>query len=576
MDNIRFVLVVVWSMIVVMLWQAWQMDYGPKSESFAKEAPVAIDTTQEMPLQTLTDNKDVQVDTTSESTDTTSAGSSVPRVEVYAKNIINVKTDVFSLEIDTSGGTLRNLDLLDYPVEQENPYVNKFRDIFGLKPTEKNELPIRLLDSSEEKLFLAQSGLIAASRSAVPPNHHTVLTSENDNYELGEDQNVLRVPLTWANNQGLQVTKTYIFTRGSYLIDVEQKISNKSGQVWTGRQYSQLLRKPYSDEKGNTFIRTYAGGVIFNEEDKYKRISFDDMQDENLSVEALGGWSAMIQHYFATAWIPPGEEDNNFYTKALPDSNYVIGSYSPLVSVQPNSEMILTEKLFIGPKLQPVMEKIAPGLELTVDYGWLTFIGKPIFWLLSKIYTLVGNWGFAIMGVTLCIKLLFFKLSEVSYKSMAKMRKVQPLLKELKERHADDKQRFNSEMMALYKKEKVNPMGGCFPIMVQIPVFISLYWVLIETVELRQAPFILWIEDLSVQDPFFVLPVLMGITMKIQQSLNPPPIDPVQAKVMKMFPFVFTVFFLFFPSGLVLYWVVNNTLSILQQWYITKKIEAAG
>ena len=300
------------------------------------------------------------------------------------------------------------------------------------------------------------------------------------------------------------------------------------------------------------------------------------MQDENLSVEALGGWSAMIQHYFATAWIPPGEKDNNFYTKALPDSNYVIGSYSPLVSVQPNSETILTEKLFVGPKLQPVMEKIAPGLELTVDYGWLTFIGKPIFWLLSKIYTLVGNWGFAIMGVTLCIKLLFFKLSEVSYKSMAKMRKVQPLLKELKERHADDKQRFNSEMMALYKKEKVNPMGGCFPIMVQIPVFISLYWVLIETVELRQAPFILWIEDLSVQDPFFVLPVLMGITMKIQQSLNPPPIDPVQAKVMKMFPFVFTVFFLFFPSGLVLYWVVNNTLSILQQWYITKKIEAAG
>ena len=300
------------------------------------------------------------------------------------------------------------------------------------------------------------------------------------------------------------------------------------------------------------------------------------MQDENLSVEALGGWSAMIQHYFATAWIPPGEEENNYYTKALPESNYVIGSYSPLVSVQPNSEMILTEKLFIGPKLQPVMEKIAPGLELTVDYGWLTFIGKPIFWLLSKIYTLVGNWGFAIMGVTLCIKLLFFKLSEVSYKSMAKMRKVQPLLKELKERHADDKQRFNSEMMALYKKEKVNPMGGCFPIMVQIPVFISLYWVLIETVELRQAPFILWIEDLSVQDPFFVLPVLMGITMKIQQSLNPPPIDPVQAKVMKMFPFVFTVFFLFFPSGLVLYWVVNNTLSILQQWYITKKIEAEG
>ncbi len=231
-------------------------------------------------------------------------------------------------------------------------------------------------------------------------------------------------------------------------------------------------------------------------------------------------------------------------------------------------------RMFVGPKLQPVMEKIAPGLELTVDYSWLTFIGKPIFWLLNKIHSLVGNWGFAIIGVTLCIKLLFFKLSEASYKSMAKMRKIQPRLKQLQERFADDRQRFNTEMMAMYKKEKVNPLGGCFPILVQIPVFISLYWVLIETVELRQAPFILWIQDLSAMDPYFVLPVLMGITMKIQQSLNPAPIDPVQAKVMKMFPIVFTVFFMFFPAGLVLYWVVNNTLSIIQQWYITRKIEA--
>jgi YidC/Oxa1 family membrane protein insertase len=559
MDNLRFVLVVVLSMIVVMLWQAWQKDYGPKPEKVAQEAPVDINTAEEMPVEVLTENKDVAVDTNSEFSETTSTDSSVPRAEVYASQIISVKTDVLSLEIDTNGGTLRNLDLLKYPVEIDKP-----------------DEYVRLFNSSEEKLYLAQSGLIAASRSSVLPNHHSVLTSENDIYELNEDQNILRVPLTWTNNQGMQVTKTYIFTRGSYLINVEQKISNNSAQVWTGRQYSQLLRKPYADKKKNTFIRTFTGGVIYNEEDKYKRISFDDMQDENLSVKALGGWDAMIQHYFAAAWIPPNDEENNFYTKALPEERYVIGSYSPLVSVQPSTERVLTSNLFVGPKLQPVMEKIAPGLELTVDYGWLTFIGKPIFWLLNKIHTLVGNWGFAIMGVTLCIKLLFFKLSEVSYKSMAKMRKVQPMLKELKEQYADDKQTFNTKMMEMYKKEKVNPMGGCFPILVQIPVFISLYWVLIETVELRQAPFILWIHDLSVQDPYFVLPVLMGITMKIQQSLNPPPIDPVQAKVMKMFPFVFTVFFLFFPSGLVLYWVVNNTLSIIQQWYITKKIEAAG
>ena len=283
----------------------------------------------------------------------------------------------------------------------------------------------------------------------------------------------------------------------------------------------------------------------------------------------------MIQHYFASSWIPPSKEENHFYTKSLSDERYVIGSYSPNVEVQPNSDLVLSSRIFSGPKIQPMMEKVATGLELTVDYSWLTFIAKPIYWLLNKINTLVDNWGLAIIGVTLVIKALFFKLSEASYKSMAKMRKIQPKLKQLKERYADDKQRFNTEMMAMYKKEKVNPMGGCLPIMVQIPVFISLYWVLVETVELRQVPF-LWLSDLSVMDPFFVLPVLMGITMKLQQSLNPPPLDPVQAKVMKMFPYIFTVFFLFFPSGLVLYWVVNNTLSFFQQWYITRKIEAAA
>lgn len=284
----------------------------------------------------------------------------------------------------------------------------------------------------------------------------------------------------------------------------------------------------------------------------------------------------MIQHYFAAAWIPPADQENHFYTKQLKDQQYVIGAYSGApVTVASNASDQFSMELFAGPKIQPMMEDIAKGLELTVDYGWLTFIGKPIYWLLNQIYNLVGNWGVAIIGVTLCIKLLFFPLSQASFRSMAKMRKIQPRLKEMQERFADDRQRFNKEMMALYKREKVNPLGGCLPILVQIPVFISLYWVLVETVEIRQAPFILWIQDLSAMDPFYVLPVLMGITMKIQQSLNPPPIDPIQAKIMKMFPIVFTIFFLFFPAGLVLYWVVNNTLSIIQQWYITKQINEA-
>ena len=309
--------------------------------------------------------------------------------------------------------------------------------------------------------------------------------------------------------------------------------------------------------------------------DEYQKISFDDMHDESLDVSTKGGWTAMIQHYFASAWIPPAEQENHFYTKELKDGRYVIGTYSPPVTVEANTEAQFVSRLFAGPKIQPMMEKISTGLELTVDYSVLTFIGKPIYWLLNKIHNVIGNWGVAIIGVTLCIKLLFFPLSQASFKSMAKMRKIQPRLKELQERFADDRPRFNNEMMALYKKEKVNPLGGCLPILIQIPVFMALYWVLSETVEFRQAPFMLWIQDLSIQDPFFILPLIMGVTMKIQQGLNPAPIDPIQAKVMKMFPIVFTIFFLFFPAGLVLYWVVNNTLSIIQQTYITKQIEKA-
>jgi YidC/Oxa1 family membrane protein insertase len=282
----------------------------------------------------------------------------------------------------------------------------------------------------------------------------------------------------------------------------------------------------------------------------------------------------MIQHYFAAAWIPPANQENHFYSKQLADFHFSIGSSSPAVTVPVDKEVEFTAQLFAGPKIQTMMEKYAKGLELTVDYGWLTVVGKPIYWLLNEIHGVVNNWGLAILGVTLCIKLLFFKLSQASYRSMARMRKIQPKLKALQERFADDKPRFNQEMMEMYKREKVNPLGGCLPIMVQIPVFISLYWVLIETVEIRQAPFFLWLQDLSAQDPFYLLPVLYGISMKIQQSLNPAPVDPVQAKVMQMFPIIFTVFFLFFPSGLVLYWICNNTLSIIQQWYITKQIAA--
>jgi len=563
MDNIRFLLVVAFAMISYMLWEEWQLDYGPKPEVAISEQPTILDSNEDLPFGIVSGPKK------------TISVEAVPVLEVPADRIITVKTDVFAIDIDTKGGTVRNLDLLQHPHEKENTVVNKMYSLVGMDPEGKDLSPIRLFDSSPEKLFLAQSGLIASNGSAAGPDHHAIFTSEKAAYELAVGEDTLSVPLVWTNSQGLVVTKTFVFARGQYDIRVDQKVSNDSASTWTGRQYGQLLRIPYEDDKGNTFIRTYAGGVVYTEQEKYQKVKFEDMADENLSVSSLGGWSAMTQHYFASAWVPPADQENHFYTKELKDWRYVIGSYSPAAEVAAHTDVTFTSHLFSGPKIQPVMEKLSPGLELTVDYGWLTVIGKPIYWLLNQIHDYVGNWGFSILGVTLCIKILFFKLSQASYRSMAKMRKIQPRLKEMQEKYADDRQRFNTEMMAMYKREKVNPMGGCLPIMVQIPVFISLYWVLIETVELRQAPFALWIQDLSAQDPYFILPVIMGITMKIQQSLNPAPIDPLQAKVMKMFPIIFTVFFLFFPAGLVLYWVCNNTLSIIQQWYITKQIEAA-
>lgn len=561
MDNIRFILVMALLMISYMLWESWQIDYGPKPQAIVSDKPLVAGG---------------EVASATAAANTATGESQAASKAEPSQKIIKVKTDVFSLEIDTEGGTLRNLDLLQYPREKENTYVKKAYGLIGLQAPEKDLSPVRLFDSNPEHLFLAQSGLVASGNAAGAPDHHASYSAENTSFELQEGQDELKVPLSWTNAQGLRITKTFTFKRGSYAVNVEHKVNNRSDKAWTGRQYNQLMRVEHSDKSNNNFIRTFSGGVIYTDKDKFQKIKYEDMADGNLDVTVQGGWTGFIQHYFASAWIPPADQENHFYTKALNDARYVIGSYSQDLSVQPNSEGVFNAQMFVGPKIQPVMEAMAPGLELTVDYSWLTIIAKPIYWLLNKIYGFVGNWGLAILGVTFFIKALFFKLSKASFQSMAKMRKIQPKLKELQERYADDRQKFNTEMMAMYKREKVNPLGGCLPIMVQIPVFISLYWVLIETVELRQADFALWIQDLSAQDPFYLLPILYGITMKIQQSLNPAPIDPLQAQVMKMFPIVFTVFFLFFPSGLVLYWICNNSLSIIQQWYITKHVLAEG
>jgi YidC/Oxa1 family membrane protein insertase len=319
--------------------------------------------------------------------------------------------------------------------------------------------------------------------------------------------------------------------------------------------------------------------VYYNQETKYEKVKFDTMEESQLKLESHGGWIAMIQHYFLSAWIPNQDETNLIYTIANTKRNpstYTIGLRSANKSAPAGGSTEFSSQLFVGPKIVKRLEEISPGLELTVDYGVLTFLSKPLYWLLSWYHSFVGNWGVAIILLTLTVKTLFYKLSETSYRSMAKMRKVSPRLKALKERYGDDRQKMNQAMMELYKTEKINPMGGCLPILVQIPVFIALYWALLESIDLRQAPFIFWIHDLSVMDPYYVLPILMGISMVIQQRLNPPPPDPIQAKIMMALPFVFTIFFAFFPSGLVLYWISNNSLSITQQYIITRRIEAGA
>ncbi|MGH8552283.1 MAG: membrane protein insertase YidC, partial [Methylococcales bacterium] len=529
----------------------WEIDYAQKPAPVSRHAsePQSIEPSADLPKLSTTTTPTKSPDEAKISY----PASNDRTTESIEKKKITVTSDRFRLQIDSSG-TIVLLELLAYPVKMEAPNI-----------------PLKLFGKNDNLWFLAQSGLTGPSDFV--SNHKSLYSFERDSYELSNGQDILRVPMYWTNGKGIEIEKTFVVERGNYLIQMEQTILNHSDLPWTGGQYVQLQRSEQSEEEDSTFIRTYTGGVIYDE--KYEKLSFDHMRDQNLDREVTGGWIAMIQHYFAAAWIPQTNEKNRFYTIALPDQNRFVIGYSSAQSIQisPGDHHTFNSRLYAGPKIQSIMERTVKGLELTVDYGILTVIGKPIFWMLNKFHGFVQNWGFAIAMVTMVIKGIFFPLSAASYRSMAKMRKLQPKLQAIKERYEDDKPRFNQEMMALYRTEKVNPLGGCFPILVQIPVFISLYWVLMETVELRQAPFLLWINDLSVKDPYYVLPLLMGLTMWIQQRLNPTPVDPMQEKVMKLFPYIFTVFFLWFPAGLVLYWVVNNSLSILQQWYITKRIE---
>jgi YidC/Oxa1 family membrane protein insertase len=557
MDNLRLILFFSLAFILMLLWQAWNQDYGQKSvpqsaavteQASTAGAPVVAPQNGSVP--------------NAPTTSANGAMPSVPGMEPVSKSsgqIVKVTTDLYQIEIDTLGGSINEVYLNSYPLTLDDP-----------------DQKFQLLKSTEPNLFIAQSGLIGNDKASAP-THESKFTAEKSEYTLENGKDSLAVNLFWQNEAGIKVVKQFVFERGSYLVKVNHLVENGSGQPWVGREYHQIQRGEAVEQEGDSqFLYTYTGGAIYSAEEKFEKISFDDMKDGKLDRNIQGGWLAMLQHYFVGAWVPPVEQLDHYYSNVLPGNRYVLGAYTPAVTVNDGATHAFTTGFVAAPKLQDMLEAIAPGLELTVDYGWLTIIAKPMFIGLDWIHNAVGNWGWAIIIFTLLLKLALYKLSETSYRSMANMRKFTPRIQALKDRYGDDKQRLNQAMMELYKKEKINPLGGCLPILVQIPFFIALYWVLLESVELRQAPFIFWLDDLSTKDPYFVLPVIMGVSMFLQQKLNPAPPDPMQAKIMMSLPFVFTVFFAFFPSGLVLYWVINNILSIAQQWYITRQIEKAA
>lgn len=545
MDNVRLFLVIALFFILLLLYEAWQVDYGKKPV-----ATTEVSTPSTTQLPTTVDETLPSID--SERQTVLPENQAQPLLTSLTK--IQVETDVLRLEIDTQGGDIRQVDLLDYPIATDTP-----------------DKPFRLMNDELPNLFIAQSGLQPA------PTHQNVYQSAQSNYYLKEGTDSLDVELIWHNAEGITVKKIYTFQRGSYLVTVKHQIDNQGQKPWRARLYGILQRTQVAEAGQSSFIYTYMGGAISSPQNRYEKIGFDDIQDGDFNREKrdgwANGWAAMLQHYFFAAWIPVHEQVFHYYTRVLPQGQrYVLGLYGEFFEVPPYSQHNVEMSFYAGPKTQEKLAKIAPNLDLTVDYGWLWFIAQPLFWLLDHIHTLTHNWGWAIIILTLLIKLAFFHLSATSYKSMANMRRIHPRLMALKERYSEDKARLNQAMMELYKKEKINPLGGCLPILVQIPVFIALYWVLLESVELRQAHFMFWLDDLSTPDPYFVLPLIMAATMFLQHKLNPSPIDPIQQKVMMMLPFIFGVFFAFFPSGLVLYWTVNNILSIAQQWVITKKI----
>ena len=554
MDWQRSLLIGAMLVVLYMLfleWNTFQEAHKPQPDNSMVEALVPETPDLTPAVETASDLPEVVVDSNTPQTPTLS-------VEPTKSRLVTITTDVLKVIVDTHGGDIVRIELLKHLTELEN-----------------STDPFILLNRTATTTYIAQSGLIGPNGTDTSKNR-PIFAATSDSFSIAADQQSLQVDMTYQQG-AVSIIKRYTLNRGDYLLDVSYLVDNKSDQPWKAALFGQIKRDSHQPQATNGMgMSPYLGAALRTTEENYKKLDFEDLQKEAFKENLTGGWVAMIQHYFISAWVPDQTAVNHFNLRKLGNQDlYALGFTSPQIDVAPGTTGELKASFYAGPKDQYRLEEISPYLDLTVDYGWLWWVAKPIFWVLYHIQGLIGNWGWSIILLTVLIKLAFFKLSATSYRSMANMRKLQPEMARLKDLYGDDRQKLSQETMNLYKREKVNPMGGCLPILVQMPVFISLYWVLFESVELRHAPWILWISDLSVKDPYFILPLLMGASMFVQMRLNPTPPDPTQAKIMQMMPIAFTFFFMFFPAGLVLYWTVNNLLSIAQQWVITRQIEGA-
>lgn len=554
----RAFLWMIFLLALFMLWDAWQVRNGNPSFFGTPEA------VQEQVV---------------ENTNTTAAAGDVKvpagskavasEVNVTITKPVVVTTDLFKITFDANGASVARAELLK---ERQTPDW-KTRGLPGLILGEEEQQDagnVVLFDTSAQHVYKAETGLVGGNF----PNHRTAFRLITDTLDMKEGQDTLNV--SFAASQGnVELIKTYVFHRGHYGIDVKHEVRNKGNVAISPSVYMQLTRDDGKVASDSAFYNTFTGPAAYTEAEKFQKIDFDSIADNDtdLPSQSNEGWIAMLQHYFLTAWVPQQDINRELYTRQLDKHLYAIGSIVAVGEVAPGAEKVVDSTLYVGPQDQRRLEYIAPNLDLVVDYGWLTFLAKPIYWLLAFLQGLVGNWGWAIVLLTVLVKAILYPISAAGYKSMARMRDVAPRMKAIQEKYGNDKQALNQAMMELYRREKINPAGGCFPILLQIPVFLALYWVLLATVELRGASWLLWVNDLASPDPYLILPLLMVATMIIQMKISPRPTDPTQAKVMMIMPVVFGVMFFFFASGLVLYWLTNNVLSIWQQWYVNKQIE---